>query len=305
MLSNRSASPSIPGGETCPHLGIAEDPQTCLAYPSAWNLCQHVRYPAAVRLEYQRTTCLAPFHTTCPVFKRARVVLLPAHLRGRHPGSGSKRVVILLLLLVLALGFGLWAASRRMSGMTLPTAADAPIETPQSDFLPVVSSAVTSESMDGFSVTPIKIQTAFAPAIATNTPGTAPPDSKHCGLELEGKLDLSRYEFILHRVASGESMNVLAENYGTSIQAIQAVNYFLPSPLWADLVIVIPIGSAELSGLPFFEPYFILDPVASLDAVAQQVSVTRSDLMKYNHLDEGCPAYAGWLLLPHPEKRTP
>jgi hypothetical protein len=100
-------------------------------------------------------------------------------------------------------------------------------------------------------------------------------------------------------------VDLLASKYKTSLQAIQAINYFLPSPLWVNLVIVVPFDQTEISGLPTFEPYFVLDPVGSLDGIAREVSVTESDLMKYNHLDANCPAFAGWLLVPHADKKTP
>jgi len=305
ILPNRSGSAPAAGDGTCPYLGIAEDPQTCLSYPSAWNLCHHVRYPATVRLEYQRTTCLAPFHTTCPVYKRARGMLLPARLRGRRAPSGSRGRLVWLVLLALAVGFGLWAAWGRLSGMAFPAAAEASLETTPSDAPPVLNAALTNETLGGTEAPSAAIQVGMSPTAPGVPKGDSPPGPKHCGLELGEGFDVGGYEFVLHRVAYGENMNVLAADYETSLQAIQAANYFLPSPLWADLVIVVPVGSSELSGLPFFEPYFVLDPVASLDELAQQVASTPSELVKYNRLDEGCPAYADWLLLPHAEKKNP
>ena len=69
--------------EICPHLGIEEDIQTCLAYPSHWNLCHHSRPASVPRLGHQRKTCLSPAHTGCPVFQSEQVLPLPAQLRGR------------------------------------------------------------------------------------------------------------------------------------------------------------------------------------------------------------------------------
>ena len=44
----------------CPHLGIEEDSQTCLAYPSGWNLCHRSQPASVVLLGHQKTTCLSP-----------------------------------------------------------------------------------------------------------------------------------------------------------------------------------------------------------------------------------------------------
>ena len=45
----------------CPHLGILEDEQTCLSYPSQWN----ARPAMPVPLEHQRKLCLTPAHVHC------------------------------------------------------------------------------------------------------------------------------------------------------------------------------------------------------------------------------------------------
>ena len=84
----RAGSASIPSEEAiCPHLGIEEDRQTCLAYPSGWNLCHRSRPAFMVRLGYQRKTCLLPAHAACPVFQSQRIAPLPAELRGQRRKS--------------------------------------------------------------------------------------------------------------------------------------------------------------------------------------------------------------------------
>jgi hypothetical protein len=79
---------SLSDSEICPHLGLAEDIQTCLAYPSHWNLCHRSRPASVPRLGHQRKTCLSSVHTACPVFQREQVSLLPAHLRDRRKAIG-------------------------------------------------------------------------------------------------------------------------------------------------------------------------------------------------------------------------
>jgi hypothetical protein len=82
--------PRVPlsDAEICPYLGLEEDRQTCLAYPSHWNICHHSRPASVPRLGHQRKTCLSPAHTACPVFQREQVSLLPAHLRDRRKAIG-------------------------------------------------------------------------------------------------------------------------------------------------------------------------------------------------------------------------
>ena len=100
--------PPPPGKGICPYLGIAEDPQTCLAYPSEWNLCQCARPAGRVSLEHQRTTCLLPGHTACPVFLDGAGAPLPAHLRGKRTWFEQRRIVLLVILLLLLGLLAIW-----------------------------------------------------------------------------------------------------------------------------------------------------------------------------------------------------
>jgi hypothetical protein len=77
--------------EICPHLGIEEDIRTCLAYPSHWNICHHSKPASTVRLEHQRTMCLSPAHTGCPIFQSEQVAPLPVELRGRKSLGAPRR----------------------------------------------------------------------------------------------------------------------------------------------------------------------------------------------------------------------
>jgi hypothetical protein len=78
----RSELPAV-NEQVCPHLGVEEDAQTCLGYPSPWNLCHHCRPAAPVRLRHQSSMCLAQAHTGCPVFLSTEALPLPLSLRGR------------------------------------------------------------------------------------------------------------------------------------------------------------------------------------------------------------------------------
>jgi hypothetical protein len=94
-MTRTQPRPELPaaGEQVCPHLGVEEDVQTCLDYPSPWNLCHHCQPAASVRLSHQRSMCLAPSHTGCPVFLSREVQPLPLPLRARprQPGSASSR----------------------------------------------------------------------------------------------------------------------------------------------------------------------------------------------------------------------
>ncbi len=94
---------------SCPHLGLLEDPHTCLAYPAEWNLCFQARPVAAVSLEQQRLLCLSPVYERCPVFQRERRRPLPRQLRGARRPLDRKWAVLALCLALLALAaWALW-----------------------------------------------------------------------------------------------------------------------------------------------------------------------------------------------------
>ena len=302
VLLNRVVPPA-PGKGICPHLGMAEDPQTCLAYPSEWNLCQRARPAAAVRLEHQRAACLLPVHTACPVYQSEQAKSLPAHLRKPRSMPGSRKMALLVVVVAL-IGFGLWAAWRSNPGMALLVQDNLPSFNSTQPASPRASNLATFAIPPSPAAPQVSAQKTFPPPVPSPIRDATSVPLKNCGYALEDRIELEGRVLTLHQVAYGESMDMLALNYETSIQAIQALNYFLPSPLWANVVIVIPIGSTDVSDLPIFEPALVAEPVVSQDTLAQQLSATAVDLV-YNNLDAECPAYTGWVLVTRPARKNP
>jgi len=94
----------------CPHLGIQDDPETCLNYPAEWNLCYHARPVSPVSLEHQRKMCLSPVFTRCPVYAREHRTPLPRSLRLARAINWLRWALLTALLLIVAIG--LWSAWR-------------------------------------------------------------------------------------------------------------------------------------------------------------------------------------------------
>jgi hypothetical protein len=289
--------------DVCPYLGIREDAQTCLAYPAEWNLCHRARPPAAVRLDHQRECCLSPVYTCCPVFSSEADAPLPQQFRGSRRRSRWKWAFLAALLL---LTLALWAAWGAQAGVAF--------------FLPGANPVATLHSSIGSFASPLPLASATPLALAaTRTPFPAtfsPPAPRPsatgtptavmvCGHSLETRLEIDGRALVLHQVSRGESIAVLATNYETSLAALQAVNYFLPSPLWAELVIVIPVGELEGQGLPVLEPYQIPGAGMSLADLAGQFSLTPGELARANALHPDCLLVSGWVLVPHPAQRNP
>lgn len=289
---------------SCPHLGLKDDPQTCLGYPAGWNLCYHARPAAPVSLEHQRRACLSPAYAECPVFALERREPLPRVLRGARAGRRLRGVLLAAALALLALlAWHTWRgraegafplvgilalpfATRSVSTMAVP---------------PVASS--TAYGASPATRTPPPARTPSAAARASQTPLRASPEA--CGYELEGRIEANGSEFRLHRVRRGESVAVLEERYRTSLEAMQAVNYFLPSPLWTDLVIVLPAGNPDGGGLPVLEPFLAPEPGLPLAALAADFGLPPDDLARASGLDPDCKTVSGWVLVPRAKHRYP
>jgi LysM repeat protein len=90
--------------KVCPYLGLLQDPQTTLAFPSASNLCHHAKPLASPSTEYQRFFCLnGRQHTQCPVFSRSELAPLPPEISGSrtHKPLMGKPTEMRILLPVL------------------------------------------------------------------------------------------------------------------------------------------------------------------------------------------------------------
>ncbi len=96
------------------------------------------------------------------------------------------------------------------------------------------------------------------------------------------------YKFVVHKAREGERLEPLAEQYGTTVEAMTAVNYHLTNPPWADMIFVIPVGFSEVEGLPMFVVYQIKpeERGISMDALAKKLRVDLFDLKYYNGMME-------------------
>ncbi len=297
----------------CPYLGTREDRETLFAFPSMWNCCHLSKTVSPVSLELQRTQCLTGNYVRCPVFVGGEKVKLPADYRLKYPPEkGSRRFGALFLVLALLLGAAAWMAfsgeevSSTAAGLWSEVRAAVPIFGGASPTAPAFTPAAATPSDVSTpaliviqpSETPYPSQTASPASTEATTPVTI------CGVPLDAPIASGSYQFVIHKVSEGESMDLLETRFDTTTKAIQAANYFLPVPLWVDMVIVIPLGSADLANMPAFEPYYVAGASASLEALARNLSVTADALREYNGWNSDCQVYTGWILVPR-ERAAP
>jgi hypothetical protein len=289
-----------PGRRTqiCPHLGLKDDPSTALGFPSLGNHCYHARPVQPVRPGAQRLYCLSGSYPNCEEFNKPPDTPLQPGLRSRHASRQLnifKRTNLFILLAVLAVvGLIAWQVLPRglfgskNSGLVPVNTVPALSATVAAPFIPIAPTPAQNTPTPTFttvpSATPLPSDT-FTPAI----------ESPHA---LETPIGI-QHKFIIHVVLDGESLPSLASHYWTTIEAIQAVNFYLPTPIQVGWLVIIPPDQTDVSGLPAFEPYQVKADVA-VEKLAQQLSVDPGMLKLYNSLNEAEILHADdWLIIPH------
>jgi len=289
--------------QVCPFLGLKDDPATALSFPSSHNCCFHARPVLPVKLEFQRIECLTGNHTSCEEFNRAPDTPLPHNLRFKG-GSvlwktiGKVRFWILILAIIFIALIAWQVLSRGLFGLGIPgysQAETAPEFSIDAGFQTPSSSPVQAQDTP----TPAPLATAspsytietFAPTIVSSHVLETPIGIEH--------------KLVIHRMLAGESIVSVANQYWTTVEAIQAVNYSLPSPLQIDWLIIVPINQTNIQGLPAFDVYEVKTDIA-VEILAQQLSIDPAQLKLYNGLGDGEILSSGeWVLVPHMSTATP
>ena len=213
-----------------------------------------------VKLEFQRTYCLAINHTSCEEYNREPDTPLPPDLRfqrrlGLREKFGKAGVWILLLVFIVVVLIVWQVLSRGLLGLGIPR------QSPRVT-VPVFSTDVGFQTP---SISPSQMQDTPTPTllitatptflIQTFAPTVVSPHALETPIGVEHKL-------VIHQVLAGESIISIANQYWTTVEAIQAVNYSLPSPLRIDWLIIVPVNQTDVHGLPAFEAYEVKTDVA-------------------------------------------
>lgn len=168
-MSETTPFPATMGGyhfDVCPFLGLAEDPQTSMSFPSPGNFCHRTRPYGTPNLDFQRSFCFSENHSNCSIFTRSGRAALPAGIRFQPDKSQAiKRANLLLwiaglVLLLGVLGVFWWIRVRANLGGGLSGSPGS--VSPSASMQPL--------STDTFHLTD-------TPVPATNETGTPPPSS--------------------------------------------------------------------------------------------------------------------------------
>jgi hypothetical protein len=292
---------------SCPYLGLRGDPETQVSFPSQSNFCHHLKTSAPVSLEYQRAFCQSAHHTQCLVFHQEGHLRLPVEAQViASNGKIIRRSWILVIALVLILlavgGIALGPLDQGISSLSLPISphTNKTLPAPSGTARPSPSLPALSGALGYFTPTTFRPTAALPSGTVAFEVTLATATCAPLGLETPVGTNPT---LLIHRVLPGENLELIAAHFDTSIEAIQNINYFLPSPLWADLPLVVPLGRTQTVGLPQFEAYEVSANGIEVEQLAQSLGVDAMQLRKYNLLPERATLIAGqWLILPRLSK---
>lgn len=277
-------------GALCPFLGFSDDPSTALSYPSQDNCCHKAKPCMSVALAQQRRHCLSVDYPNCLVYKQQKVESFPNALRGHFQGMTkpqpwryiSALVGVSLLGLIASLLLGIFKIPG-LEGMAIIKSVT-PFPTilipSKTASIPQVSPTLTGEVRQTATMTTVP-PTALVPHFLETPIGDFP-------------------QLIIHQLKEGDGYILLSQTYNTTENAIKAVNFNLPEVLIAGKVLIIPVNSKAVQGLPQFSAYEIIEEGLTIEQLAGSLKMDSSLLQKYNSLPDGYVFEKGeWLLIPH------
>jgi hypothetical protein len=271
-------------GKVCPFLGLKDDSDTALAYPSPANHCFRSNPPIAIKLDHQREFCLSGNHRLCGLFQGKP---WDSKTRGKNVLRRSRRLRRWFRNLFLWLFPSLFVLAS-LIGLVLIEPVEDPIVSSRS------SSKIPPTLMIGLTQTPAL--TTPTPSPSFPTIGTPPTILVSHMLEVPIG---TQTPLVIHKVKEGESLALMAKTYNTTEEAIASLNYNLSLPLWRDRVIVIPLNQVEVNNLPQFEAVEVLKSL-SLQDLVYLVACDIELLRIYNQVDPGYIFKTGdWVLIPH------
>ena len=287
----------------CPYLGLKFDPKSWVGYPSPINYCHRVKPLAVPKFEHQREFCLSVNYIQCPIILVGPGQRMPKTIRSKANSRSSLRKIIFIevlvgiLLIAIILGAIFWRqifSEVLKIGEQQPTVNQSPIITESATATLGISPINTATITSTMEETPTPTQTFLPP---TDTPALPTPTIEPPVLALETSIGKD-IQFIIHAVVPGESLELYARDYNTSVEAIRAVNFNLPSFLPLDWIVIIPLNTVDVSGIPQFEPYEV-QQATTVEMLADLLSVDLTGLRLYNRIPKNYTLNPGeWLLVP-------
>lgn len=271
----------------CPYLGVHDDPETSVSYPSEHNYCHCSATIEPISLDHQQTFCLGTAYQTCPVFSNQTAVApkqgnLLSRLNTMLPGANHKwgRWVLIGIVLVVIIG--------TLLVQTLRVASQQAV-----DPSPTAKSVFTETSL-AIVVSPTKKTTATPTVMASKTKQvtpTVPSPVPSFTATVQPSATLkptatnpNSFRLVLHKVVAGDSLSLIATQFHTTQEAIQAINFNFRAPLQQGAWIVVPANTTNVSALPQFEIIVNTQANITLKELAIKLQISPELLAQYNEL---------------------
>lgn len=270
----------------CPYLGQKTDQETAISYPSPLNGCTHAHPMASIELGHQERYCLTSSFETCAEYSATPGTKLPEGLfyssRSNDKLSRWGKWVVGGLFLGLFIALGWFVIKGGNFQFMSP---------------PVSTTTMTPTGVVGDLENRTPVATIF-PTLENTIPPTPPGTATtHPLLGLNTPLGLDG-KFVIYQIQNGDSLGRIAGQYGTTLEAIQAINLRLGSPLLPGLKIVVPLNIIDVVGMPIFEIYSVSEEIRLVD-LASRLSVDLEQFTYYNALDGNFIAQPGdYFLVP-------
>jgi hypothetical protein len=257
---------------TCPYLGVIDDPNTAMAYPSPHNSCFKIKPAQVPNKDHQSRFCLSSDFAPCPVYlskgkadeKKYHNIFSKQEKQIIHIFRRYKFLVVLVLLVLLLV----WVFSMEKLSIILPFTGRRISTTPT-----WVQPTIIFEETPVPTAMPIP----FKP-----TPTYKQPEPRFIETPM-GK----NYMFIVHRVQPGESIASLAETYVTTADAIKAINYGMGDTLWEDKLVVVPFERSNMTDVPPMTAYLVEVEGITINQLAEELRIDLTTLSILNNLPEG------------------
>lgn len=281
----------------CSYLGLLGDATTHMGFPSCENHCFASSPHKSPDVSHQNSFCLQRSYDRCDVYRNIGGQTQSRNLYKPRQTSRLPKVKYLAALIsssVLIL-VGFWLVRRglpvlRVNGLapngnvTVPTLEET-----------AAQASFTVSPLNPLTPTQFSIATVTQPSVQIAT-----PVNPH-RLEVTKVVAGTGHNYLVHVVAVGETLDIIADDYGTTVEAILAVNYRLKPPVWVDYLLVIPVGIKDVTGLPALDVYVVdeYESIAST-SLAEELEVDEAALEYFNVCTDNCEFHRGDILLvPH------
>jgi len=278
-------TPSDPTSVVCPFLALQADSQTRYTVPDEQHACHRAEPAQFVDLEYQGRYCLASTHRECPGYFAGWRHGLPRGVRRRNyfGFSGLRSVLRLVVALAALASLGFLVFQARGAGPgTIQTLA---VATREPSPTPTATARLIATLRPSLTLTP-KTDTSPTPNVVY-TPTAGPLVETPFGPE-------SRW--LVHVVNPGESLDLIAQQYGTTSEVLAAVNKLFEGGLWSKTPLVICVSCVSAEGLPRLVPVWLEQRITLTD-LAAQYNTAPADLRTWNNIEGDWVEAGRWVVV--------